>query len=99
MEEKKLNVSIVDGKTFYAHEASINFNPTQFILDFKTNYMDINNTSKIVKKFMLSRKRQSGPCHIQQKTIRHFVFNGQDRFSTRTVGWYDINRPQLLESI
>ena len=33
--EKKMNVNIDEGKTFYSNEASINFNPTQFFLDFK----------------------------------------------------------------
>ena len=34
-EERKINLNIVDGDAFYSHEMSINFNPTQFILDFK----------------------------------------------------------------
>ena len=34
-EEKKVNIGINDGMEFFAHETSINFNPTQFILDFK----------------------------------------------------------------
>jgi hypothetical protein len=37
MEEKKrINVSISDGIDFFAHEASVNYNPTQFTLDFKS---------------------------------------------------------------
>ena len=28
-------LNIIDGEAFFAHELSINFNPTQFILDFK----------------------------------------------------------------
>jgi hypothetical protein len=36
MEEKKnINMSINEGDSFYAHELSVNFNPMQFILDFK----------------------------------------------------------------
>ena len=35
MQDKKINLSISDGKEFFAHEITINFNPTQFILDFK----------------------------------------------------------------
>jgi len=35
MAEKKINMNIVEGDAFYAHETSINFNPTQVILDFK----------------------------------------------------------------
>lgn len=35
MERKKMNVNIRDGQTFFAHETAVNFNPTQFIFDFK----------------------------------------------------------------
>ncbi len=35
MPEKQINLSVDDGDAFFAHEISINFNPTQFILDFK----------------------------------------------------------------
>ena len=33
--ERKINLSISEGEPFFSHEMSINFNPTQFILDFK----------------------------------------------------------------
>ena len=36
MAEKKVNFGIDDGDSFFAHEVSVNFNPTQFVLDFKT---------------------------------------------------------------
>jgi len=35
MQEKKINFSINEGDEFFAHEVTINFNPTQFIFDFK----------------------------------------------------------------
>jgi hypothetical protein len=35
MAEKKINFGIDDGNSFFAHEVSVNFNPTQFIFDFK----------------------------------------------------------------
>ena len=35
MEGKNVNMNIQDGDSFFAHELSINFNPLQFILDFK----------------------------------------------------------------
>ncbi len=36
MEQKrKMNVNIRDGQVFFAHETAVNFNPTQFIFDFK----------------------------------------------------------------
>ena len=36
MEEKSgINLNISDGNPFFAHEANINLNPTQFVFDFK----------------------------------------------------------------
>ena len=35
MAEDKINMSINEGDSFYAHELSINFNPLQFVFDFK----------------------------------------------------------------
>ena len=32
----KLNVSVHDGDDFFCHEMSVNFNPLQFVLDFKS---------------------------------------------------------------
>lgn len=34
-EDKKVNMSIKDGPAFFAHEISVNFNPTNLIFDFK----------------------------------------------------------------
>ncbi len=34
-EKQKINMSIMDGDAFFSHETSINFSPTQFILDFR----------------------------------------------------------------
>lgn len=37
MEQKQsINLTINDGEPFFAHEMSLNFNPTQFILDFRS---------------------------------------------------------------
>ncbi|MBI5398125.1 DUF3467 domain-containing protein [Candidatus Woesearchaeota archaeon] len=36
MENKNVNVVISDGDSFYCHELSANFNPVQFVLDFKS---------------------------------------------------------------
>ena len=35
-EEDKINMNINEGSEFYAHELSINFNPLQFVFDFKS---------------------------------------------------------------
>lgn len=34
-DKKGINMGIDDGNEFFAHETSINFNPTQFVLDFR----------------------------------------------------------------
>jgi hypothetical protein len=34
-DKKQVNMSINDGNEFFAHEVSVNFNPMQFIFDFK----------------------------------------------------------------
>ncbi len=34
--EKNMNFSIDDGDAFFCHEISVNFNPLQFVLDFKS---------------------------------------------------------------
>lgn len=36
MTQKKLNLTVDEGIEFFAHELSINFNPTQFVFDFKS---------------------------------------------------------------
>ncbi|MBR9691649.1 DUF3467 domain-containing protein [Candidatus Woesearchaeota archaeon] len=34
-EKKSINIGINDGNEFFAHETSVHFNPTQFIIDFR----------------------------------------------------------------
>ena len=34
-QEKQINININDGETFFANEISVNFNPSNFFLDFK----------------------------------------------------------------
>ena len=36
MNDEKINMSIADGDAFFAHEVSINYNPLQIVLDFKS---------------------------------------------------------------
>ena len=36
MPEEKINLNMNDGDAVYAHELSINFNPLQFVFDFKS---------------------------------------------------------------
>lgn len=34
--EKNVNISVDEGDAFFCHELSVNFNPMQFVLDFKS---------------------------------------------------------------
>lgn len=34
-EKQSINMGIDDGDEFFAHETSVNFNPTQFVIDFR----------------------------------------------------------------
>lgn len=36
MEQKNVNVSVQEGDAFFCHELSVNYNPLQVILDFKS---------------------------------------------------------------
>jgi len=36
MEKESINITINDGEPFFANEMSVNFNPMQFILDFRS---------------------------------------------------------------
>jgi hypothetical protein len=36
MEQKNVNVSVQEGDAFFCHEMSINYNPLQFVFDFKS---------------------------------------------------------------
>ncbi|HLC65844.1 MAG TPA: DUF3467 domain-containing protein [Candidatus Nanoarchaeia archaeon] len=47
MTDERINMSIVDGDAFFAHELSINFNPLQFIFDFKCITPRIDPRSKL----------------------------------------------------
>ncbi len=35
-QQKNINVSVDEGDSFFCHEMSINFNPMQFVFDFKS---------------------------------------------------------------
>ena len=50
--QTQINLRIKDGEQFYSNETSINFNPNEFIFDFKclTNVHDITNHRAIVLK-------------------------------------------------
>jgi hypothetical protein len=58
MEQKNLNVSVNEGDSFFCHELSINYNPLQFVFDFKsiTPRVDV-------------RSKQSPVIHIKHNVV------------------------------
>ncbi len=50
-EAKQINIRVKDGDPFLAHETTINYNPTEFILDFKcvTPVQEVNQQSLFIK--------------------------------------------------
>ncbi len=51
--EEKVNLNISDGDAFYAHQASINFNPTMMFFDFKNISPRVDERSKTKATFVL----------------------------------------------
>ncbi|MCB9359387.1 DUF3467 domain-containing protein [Candidatus Woesearchaeota archaeon] len=51
--EQKINLSINDGESFYAHQTSINFNPTMVFFDFKNISPRIDERSRESQTFAL----------------------------------------------
>ncbi|MFC1768230.1 DUF3467 domain-containing protein [Nanoarchaeota archaeon] len=47
MTDDRINMNIVEGDAFFAHELSINFNPLQFVFDFKSVTPRIDPRSKM----------------------------------------------------
>ncbi|MFA4886920.1 MAG: DUF3467 domain-containing protein [Candidatus Nanoarchaeia archaeon] len=50
-EEKQINIRVKEGDPFLAHETTINYNPTEFVLDFKcmTPLQELNQQSLLIK--------------------------------------------------
>ena len=50
-EQKQVNVRVKDGDPFLAHETTINYNPTEFVFDFKciTPLQELNQPSMLIK--------------------------------------------------
>ena len=65
--DKKINVSINEGKEFFAHEASINFNPMQFILDFRSVTPRVDPRSREAPTIVMRHNVvMLDPYHVQQ---------------------------------
>ncbi|MBI4450573.1 DUF3467 domain-containing protein [Candidatus Woesearchaeota archaeon] len=69
MAEEQLNLNIVDGDAFFAHELSVNFTPLQFTLDFKSITPRTDPRSKTKPSFVLKHNVIiSEPWHLKQIT-------------------------------
>ncbi len=67
MTEKKINMSIMEGDAFFAHETSINFSPTQFILDFKCVTPRVDQRSKDAPSISLKHNTiMADPYHAKR---------------------------------
>ena len=53
MAEEAINLNIVEGEPFFAHELSVNFTPAQVILDFKCITPRVDPRSKTKPSFQL----------------------------------------------
>lgn len=51
--EEPINVNIIDGEPFFAHELTVNFTPTQFTFDFKCITPRNDPRSKSTSSFLL----------------------------------------------
>ena len=67
MDENQTTLSIADGQPFFAHEASVNFSPTQFTMDFKcvTPRTDPRSKSKLAFQ-LLHNVVMLDPWHMKQ---------------------------------
>lgn len=92
-ERKEVNMNINDGDSFFAHELSINFNPLQFILDFK------NITPRVDP-----RSRESIVLFLKHNVIMMDPYHTKNMFELlgKVVGDYEkqfgkIEKPKALQ--
>jgi hypothetical protein len=94
-EQKKINMTINDGQTFYAHELSINFNPLQFIFDFKNVTPRIDPRSKDGNVlFMIHNVVIVDPYHA--KEIASLLNNVIEKYENE---FGKIEKPKALKAI
>lgn len=88
-----VNLHIVDGEPFYAHEASINFTPTQFTMDFKCITPRTDQRSKNTASFLLKHNViMLDPWHVKQlhAVLANILKKYEDEFGA-------IKKPKALE--
>ena len=93
--KKQMNVTIDDGKTFFANEVSINFNPLQFTLDYKniTPRVDV-------------RSKEAPSIHIEHNVVVLDPFHAKMilELMVKVVKEYEkefgvIKKPKALEKL
>ena len=79
MPEEQINLNIVEGDPFFAHEVSINFTPTQVVLDFKCITPRVDPRSKARPSFqmkhnviMLEPWHAKAILDVMENTIKKF---------------------------
>lgn len=92
-EEQKINMNIADGNAFFAHELSINFNPTQFIFDFKNVTPRVDPRSREKASISLVHNVvMIDPYHARQ------IFNLLEKVIKKYEGEYGkIEKPESLK--
>ena len=91
--EKNVNISVDEGDAFFCHELSVNFNPMQFILDFKsvTPRVDL-------------RSKSSPVINIKHNVVMVDPYHAKNMLTllTKVIGDYEkefgeIKKPKAIE--
>jgi len=94
-QQKNVNISVVDGDAFFCHELSVNYNPLQFMLDFKciTPRVDM-------------RSKQGPVINIKHNVVMLDPFHAKRMLEllTKVVGDFEndfgkINKPKAVEKM
>ncbi|MEM4240248.1 MAG: DUF3467 domain-containing protein [Candidatus Woesearchaeota archaeon] len=87
-----VNIQIIDGEPFFAHEVSINFTPTQFSFDFKCITPRIDPRSKKPSFLMKHNVVMVEPYHAKMllSVLNNILKRYEDEFGR-------IKKPKALE--
>ena len=93
MAEKNINLSVNEGDAFFAHEVSVNFNPMQFVLDFKCVTPRVDMRSKDTPVFALKHNViMLDPFHA--KTLADMFTNAVKKYED---SYGKIEKPEALK--
>ncbi len=91
--KEPVNVHIVDGEPFFAHEVTVNFTPTQFSFDFKCITPRTDPRSKNQVSFLLKHNVvMTDPWHVKQicSVLTNVIKKYEEEFGT-------IKKPKAVE--